>query len=143
MNRFFPIVLFLLSFSVFSQTGETILEIRYGTQFGMCEGYCFSEEIYTDSKVNIIQKAWMDTITNPPKIKTATITKETWTEITSKVGLDSFFNLKTQIGCPDCDDRGEAWVTIKTNDREKNVSFEYNKPPKELLELISCLRKTR
>jgi len=133
----FIFILILLSFTGHGQ--ETILEIRYGSQFGMCDGYCFSETLYVPLNKTQIRKAWIDTVSNPIKINKSKMDILRWNDMISTVNLESFFKLEETIGCPDCDDGGETWVFIKTDQRQKKVAFEYNKTPLELKALTSIL----
>ena len=139
MNRFSLIIIYLIAFSAFAQGHEKNLEVSHGSQFGMCDGYCYSETIYNKLSQTKVNKAWGDTITNPKKIKSIPTTTDDWQNLVSSINLSAFFNLNERIGCPDCDDEGKVWVYIKTNKKEKRVSFEYNKPPNEIKSLTNLL----
>ena len=111
---------------------SNIIEIRYGSQFGMCEGYCYSEIICSKGSMYEITKAWGDTILLPTKIDNQKIQKAKWNELINSIDLNEFYSLKQIIGCPDCVDGGESWVEIKTNERTYRVSYEYDKVPNTL-----------
>jgi hypothetical protein len=123
-----------------SQSVSDIAEIRYGSQFGMCEGYCYSEMIYTETLEKSISMAWADTILNPTIIDTVEIKKKKWTNLTNAVALDNFYSLEPKIGCPDCDDGGESWIEINTGEKSYRVSYEYGNTPKPLEELVRQIK---
>lgn len=134
------IILFFLLQSCSKQSDTTITEIRYGSQFGMCEGYCFSEVIYNKKSEVNIKKAWRDTINNPTATESKKIEYTKWKSLTNSINLSDFYALDNRLGCPDCADGGESWVDIKTKTKSYRVSFEYGvipKPLKKLVELIN------
>ena len=57
------------------------------------------------------------------------------TNATQTFDFEAFKALPSIIGCPDCTDGGAEWVEVKKGKQSHKVTFEYNKPPKELVEL--------
>ena len=123
-----------------SQNKSDIIEIRYVSQFGMCEGYCYSEIVYSIESEKSISKAWGDTTLNPTKVNTKEISKAKWNKLISSVDLNDFYSLETTIGCPDCADGGESWVEIKTNVKSYKVNYEYGNIPEPLSKLIEEIK---
>ena len=133
------VILFFLLQSCNKQSDTTITEIRYGSQFGMCEGYCYSEVIYNKESQISIKRAWKDTINNPTKIESKKIEYTKWELLTNSIDLSSFYALDNRLGCPDCADGGESWMDIKTNTKSYRVSFEYGVIPKPLEKLVTLI----
>ena len=123
------------------QDNSHINEIRFGSQFGMCEGYCYSEIICTQEGMTEITKAWGDTILRPTKIDTQKIQRAKWNDLINSFDLNEFYSLEQTIGCPDCADGGESWVVIKTNERTYRVGYEYDKVPNPIVALIKEIEK--
>nr|WP_068890425.1 hypothetical protein [Pedobacter panaciterrae] len=61
-------------------------------------------------------------------------------KISSQIDEESFKNLKSTYGCPDCADGGAEWIEIKIGSNTKRVTFEYGNPPEELKPLNDHLR---
>jgi len=123
-----------------SQTKGDIIEIRYGSQFGMCEGYCYSEVVYTRESEKSISKAWGDTTLNPTKVDTKEISKTKWSKLIHSVDLNDFYSLEKTIGCPDCADGGASWIEIKTSEKSYKVNYEYGNIPEPLNKLIEEIK---
>jgi len=134
------VIAILTNVACVSQTESDIIEIRYGSQFGMCEGYCYSEEIYTIKSEKSISKAWGDTILNPTIVDTKGISKAKWSTLINSIDLNDFYSLKTTIGCPDCTDGGASWVEIKTSLKSYKVNYEYGNIPDPLNKLIEEIK---
>lgn len=133
-------IISLITPSCSSQSNSEIIEIRYGSLFGMCEGYCYSEMIYTESIKKSISKAWGDTTLYPTKIDTKEIQKARWSKLTNSFDLKDFYSLEPTIGCPDCADGGESWIEIKESNKSYRVSYEYGNIPKSIEELVEELK---
>lgn len=131
----------MMSTSCSSQSNPTIIEIRYGSQFGECEGYCFSEMVYTKHIEKSISKAWGDTILNPTKIVTKKMQQTRWTHLITAINLSDFYSLEPTIGCPDCADGGESWIAIKTNEKSYKVRYEYGDVPKPMTNLVAIIER--
>lgn len=134
------VIAILINVACISKTESDIIEIRYGYQFGMCEGYCYSEIIYTLQSEKSISKAWGDSTLNPTKVETKEISQARWNTLISSVDFNDFSSLEMTIGCPDCADGGESWVEIKTSLKSYKVNYEYGNIPEPLNKLIEEIK---
>jgi len=93
--------------------------------------------VYTEHIEKNINKAWGDTILNPTKKMLQT----KWTHLTTAINLSDFYSLEPTIGCPDCVDGGESWITIETNEKSYKVRYEYGEVPKPMTNLVAIIEK--
>jgi hypothetical protein len=117
-----------------------ISQIKYGTSFGMCIGYCKNDILLKSGFVTYSRSGWIDTVETI--ICTETLTDVSWNSY--KSGLDSkkFFELPQIIGCPDCADGGAEWIEIEVLSGKKHkVTFEYRNEPDELKDYMIGLRE--
>lgn len=141
MKRFAFILLIIgLSISCSKYDDSEITQIKYGTSFGECMGYCKHELILKSGTVTYSRSGWVDSI------ETITCTESLadsgWESF--KTGLDSkmFFELSQTIGCPDCADGGAEWIEIETaSGRSHKVTFEYMNEPDSLKYFVIGLRE--
>jgi hypothetical protein len=117
--------------------------IRHGVFFGECAGYCVSEiEV---SGTEVVYKA-RDIgrgrqSPRPDKTKRASITPQAWNQLLHSVQESEFLKLNDRYGCPDCADQGGEWIEIRFADgKAKKVTFDYNRPPKEVLDIVKKLQ---
>lgn len=138
-------IIFLFSFILLtSQSCEKkseITEIRYGLQYGMCRGYCFTEEVASPIEFTYIKKAFVDEKNYPYSEKKAPLSKENWQNLLNSIDLEEVQKLDETIGCPGCADGGIRWVKISTKDTSIQVRYEDGKTPKPFLELTSLMKK--
>lgn len=138
--------LFLIAFIVVScastkkADSSEITEIRWGSSFGMCRGYCYSEYQYEKDGIRYIRKGW-DTVAYPKTLEVFAMTPTLWPEMKATVNLDSFEVLPERIGCPDCADGGSEWIEIIQGSKSKKVTFEYGQSPAGMGRLLAFLRK--
>lgn len=122
--------------SIFDQS---IVEINYGTSFGMCGGYCINGLTLTSGNQTFKSTSWNDSL--EPKKYSAKFSAEKWQLINSKIDAAAFFKLAPVFGCPDCADGGAEWVEIELKSGEKHkVMYEYSKEPEELKTVVALLR---
>ena len=117
--------------------------IRHGTFFGQCAGYCASEIEVSGTSVVYRARAIREAGESLPPEKTqkSSITNDAWNQLLQTVQEDEFVKLKDRYGCPDCADQGGEWIEISFADgKAKKVTFDYNRPPAELLELVKKLQ---
>jgi len=115
------------------------LQVRYGTSFGECIGYCKQNITVISGLVVYNKSGWIDTVETI--ICSESLADKTWDSLTSELDIDSFMDLDERIGCPDCADGGAEWleVELKNGDKHK-VTFEYYNAPSELESYIPVLR---
>jgi hypothetical protein len=142
MKTFCRLALFLsLSVSPVSCGGSPM--IRHGIFFGECAGYCASEIAVSGSAV-IYKARYIGPPREsllPERTKRASITADAWHQLLYSVQENEFMKLNDRYGCPDCADQGGEWIEIRFADgKTKKVTFDYNRPPKEVLELVKKLQ---
>lgn len=138
------VLLFLVFLSACSNelVYNNIVRVNYGTSFGECVGFCQKQLSITSDSIHYT--AFCNSCMTPMTARKdlyLTPTKEYWDSIRTNIPLNSFFNLASVIGCPDCADGGAEWLEIFLNNGKKHkVTFEYNNEPKELKQYILTLR---
>ena len=139
MKRFLP--LFMLTGFLFSQD---IIQIKTGTSFGMCYGYCLSELGIISTDADYYLNSWIenDSVYQPIEISDV-IDFSIWENLNTFLDFELFMNLDTIYGCPDCADGGAEWFEIATNDTIKKVTIEYGDSLNGLNNLIDLLRSVR
>lgn len=142
MNRIFLCLTFLLTtFSSCSddEQSQEIIQVKYGTSFGMCVGYCKNELTAKSSLITYQKEGWHDS--EEKVICSETLDQEIWDEVNNFNQLSTFFELPGVLGCPDCADGGAEWVEIELANGEKHrVTFEYFKAPDVLKDYVIILR---
>jgi hypothetical protein len=121
------------------EMNSKIIQINYGTSFGMCVGYCNHQvTIKADSvKWICICNACM-----APGLMQKTFYAKTnstlWDSIRTNISISSFQALPTVIGCPDCADGGAEWLELILNNGEKHkVTYEYGKEPTVIKDYVA------
>ena len=121
MKRFLP--LFILTGLLF---GRDIIQIKTGTSFGECYGYCLSELSIIGTDADYYLNSWIenDSVYQPVEISDV-INFSIWENLNTFLDFELFMNLDTIYGCPDCADGGAEWFEITTSDTIKRVTIEY------------------
>jgi hypothetical protein len=114
--------------------------IRYGTSFNMCTGYCYRHIEITQSQIKFVANGYDLEGTLPEIVCSQDITVAEWDALNSKVDLNSFGVLPEIIGCPDCADGGAEWIEISRDGETHKVTFEYGSAPNEVSSYINILR---
>ena len=122
----------IVAFALTSCSNEVIYnnisQIKYGTSFGECIGYCKHEMVLKSGNLTFNFISWSDTL--QPIIRTDTLKVVDWDSIKSDFGIKDFFELPETIGCPDCADGGAEWLEIQLLNGDKHkVTFEYYHEP--------------
>ncbi|MDQ1297447.1 MAG: hypothetical protein QG611_1429 [Bacteroidota bacterium] len=117
-----------------------ITQIKYGTSFGECMGYCKKDILLKSGCVTYSRSGWIDTL------ETITCTEKlndvSWNSYKSGLDTGFFFELPQSIGCPDCADGGSEWIEIEVASGKKHkVTFEYMNEPDGLKDYIIGLRE--
>jgi hypothetical protein len=138
MKKFLAFSLLLLSFSACKKLPADF-QIKYGTSFGMCVGYC-NNEIKVSTKEVVLNSTSRN---ETPAVKTCSriLTESEWNSLKNGFVVEKFMELKETYGCPDCADGGAEWVEITANGTTKKVMYEYNKAPEELKEQVAMLKE--
>ena len=142
---FFLLVTFLLGCndSTLNPVGiingnDEILEVRYGTSFGFCAGYCIKTVEITPTMLKYRKEGSEQDV--PVLSCLLNFTPAEFSLLAGKINLNGFFQLDEVIGCPDCADGGTEWIEIRTIEKMHKVSFEYMDEPSALNGYIDDLR---
>lgn len=114
--------------------------VKYGTSFGECMGYCIAEIELVDSKIEFKEQGWELAGELPVNMKSENVNPAYWSTLISSIEFESFEQLDSVIGCPDCADGGSEWIEITKDGQTHRVVFEYWNEPKELYRLVRVLR---
>jgi hypothetical protein len=116
-----------------------ISQIKYGTSFGECMGYCKKDISLTPELISYNQESWIDTLT--PITCSENIEATQWNNLMNEINTDKFLQLPETIGCPDCADGGAEWIELSLKDGTKHKStFEYMHEPDAVKAYIEALR---
>ena len=139
MKRFLPLLI-LTSFLF----GQDIIQIKTGTSFGECFGYCLSELNIIGTDADYFLNSWIedDSVYQPVAISD-TVGSTIWEDLNTQLNFEIFMSLDSIIGCPDCADGGAEWFEIATNDTIKRVTIEYGDSLDGLNNYIDLLRSVR
>jgi len=124
--------------------GQDIIQIKTGTSFGECFGYCLSELNIIGTDADYFLNSWIedDSVYQPVAISD-TVGSTIWEDLNTQLNFEIFMSLDSIIGCPDCADGGAEWFEIATNDTIKRVTIEYGDSLNGLNNLIDLLRSVR
>tara|TARA_B100000809_G_scaffold179903_1_gene177520 strand:+ start:5125 stop:6018 length:894 start_codon:yes stop_codon:yes gene_type:complete len=122
------------------ETPDHLDQIKYGTSFGFCVGYCQENIEISNSEIIYNKYSWFEKDQYPSIQKSQNLSTEDWEKITETFDFDIFSNLKESYGCPDCTDGGAEWIEIKYEGKVHNVTFEYGNEPEVLKKYLSLLR---
>ena len=124
--------------------GQEIVEIKTGSFFGMCSGYCLSELTITESQADYNIYGWdlNDPVYLPIAISDS-LDSFVWENLNAELNFELFMSLDSIIGCPDCVDGGAEWFEIVTSDTLKRVTIEYGDSLNGLDSYINLLRTIR
>lgn len=122
-----------------SNQDSKITEIRFGTSFGNCSGYCIQEVLF---KEGVVEKTLIPHRDKSLKPARCQVEYGGFHDLSKKVNLSKFKELEVTIGCPDCADGGAEWVQIFTLDGlHKKVTYHYSKEPEAIKPFIAELRE--
>jgi tetratricopeptide (TPR) repeat protein len=122
-------------------SNDSILFIKHGTSFGMCDGYCFHETKFTKDLIINTGKSW--TNNQPDKVDTARMERNNWKNMVNAIDIKAFYMLPATMGCPDCTDGGAEWLIIGTKNSEWKVEFDYGSDTVTTKKLLSIIRPTK
>lgn len=98
--------------------------IHFGTKFGMCVGFCFNEIKF--SKDKMIRRS-VDLKSQVTEVVVLEHDATQYRDLVSTIDLTEFVKLNSTIGCPDCLDQGEEWITVFFHGMGFKVRYEYQK----------------
>lgn len=118
-------------------------EIKSGTFFGLCYGYCQTQIDIINKNVIFTVSGW-DTTNYPIKTLDGILSNQEWDSLLELIDMDTLLSLDNIIGCPDCADGGGEWIEITKADTIKRVTFEYGmtvEPIQNLIEKVRVIRE--
>jgi len=123
---------------------EDIIEVRSGTSYVECLGYCLSDLEINQDQASYVLYGWdqNDVIHQPIEI-TDSIDINIWQNLITSLDVDSFIVLDSEIGCPDCNDGGAEWFEISVDDIIKRVTIEYGTSVDGFDEFFETIRSIR
>ncbi|NOU19477.1 MAG: hypothetical protein HOO91_18130 [Bacteroidales bacterium] len=137
---FFIFILSLLTCCSKNENSSGLVQVKYGTSFGECIGYCKKDLTLKSGSVSYKRYGWTETI--EPITFTDILEENSWDLIKGKLDIASFSALPTTIGCPDCADGGAEWIEIElANGEMHKVTFEYYNEPNAVKNYINDLRE--
>jgi hypothetical protein len=139
MKHFLPLL--ILTGLLF---GQDVIQIKTGTSFGLCSGYCASQLTITANDVDYTLYGWdeNDPVYQPVAISD-TVDSTIWENLNTLFDFDLFMSLDSMIGCPDCADGGAEWFEITTIDTVKRVTIEFGDSLYGLNSYIDLFRSIR
>lgn len=134
-------ILLAIGFGISCEKNDLeISQIKYGTSFGMCVGYCKKDILLKSGSITYSRSGWINTIETISC--TESLSELSWNSYKSVIDSKKFFELPEIIGCPDCADGGSEWIEIEVLSGKKHkVTFEYMNEPIELKDFIIGLRE--
>lgn len=123
-----------------NENSDSLVQIKYGTSFGECIGYCKKDLTLKSGTVFYKHYGWVNTV--EPITYSDILEENIWSYLKEKLDIASFMALPTTIGCPDCADGGAEWIEIELVNGDKHkVTFEYYNEPNAVKNYISELRE--
>ena len=165
MNRIRWLLLFLtlLGSTARPVANEGVIDVAYGTSYGMCIGYCVKQIRITGGKVDFSAEGWYFTkgpdvqatnsntgqsfavgsskqVPMKPVHTTLLLSSSEQQELRRLMRDARVDDLPDRIGCPDCRDQGAEWIEVVDKSfKNRRITFEKGAPPSQLKELVSWL----
>ncbi len=117
-------------------------ELRWGSSFGMCGGYCRRELEISRGGMRLTTSSW-DPAHYPTKVEERPLPAGAWDALDAALRQSQLERLDSVYGCPDCADGGAEWVELAAPDLKKRVAFEYGKAPSPLQPLLDRIVELR
>ncbi len=134
------LILSLLTYCSKNENVSELVQVKYGTSFGECIGYCKRDLTLKSDSVFYKRSGWVETV--EPITITDVLEDNSWDLIKGKLDIASFSALPITIGCPDCADGGAEWIEIElANGKKHKVTFEYHNEPDAVKNYINDLRE--
>jgi hypothetical protein len=122
---------------------DSIISIKHGVSFGMCDDYCFHETTYTRNAAIAFSKSWTNEEKGkyPDKFDSLKFNVKKWRELIQSLDLPEFYSLSQRIGYPDCADGGAEWIEVQTLTKIYKVEFEFGSKIEILDKILKLLRE--
>jgi hypothetical protein len=129
-----------------TETKRSVIQsVSTGVSFGFCFGYCQRSINVSGSSLRVVSKklSLRGGSKYPLRTRTTSIRRRRWRQLLNSLNWTLFLATDEQIGCPDCADGGAEWIEIRTSNRSKRVTFEFEQDVPGLDELMTMCRSLR
>lgn len=131
----------LASVDIYSiKRSQQNMVVQYGKSFGECTGYCISSMELKRGNLNYFYVGH-DTTNYPLITCEKTISRDSTDMVLDYINKQVLYFMNSHYGCPDCDDSGAEWISVKHGNFYKKITFEYMNEPEELSRLLEILRR--
>jgi hypothetical protein len=117
------------------------LELRSGTSFGMCGGYCVTELRIDTLGVTLTESS--QAMDLPARTRTLPLSRADWTRLEEALDTAALRRLEGTHGCPDCADGGAEWIQVGRDADPVRVTFEFGAELDGIGSLQSVIRELR
>ena len=103
------------------------MEIRFGSSFGMCTGYCQTDFVLHSWGLECWRRGWEsggDTTKFPSQRQVVPLLVGQYRQVIAALDTVIYWNAPEVVGCPDCADGGRCWIKISINGRVRAVHFD-------------------
>jgi hypothetical protein len=118
-----------------------MLELRSGTSFGMCGGYCVTELRIDTLGVTLTETSQVQDL--PPRTRTQPLSASDVERLTEAVDTAAIRGLEGVHGCPDCADGGAEWIQFGPAGAAVRVTFEFGDMIDGIEPLQTVIRELR
>ena len=113
--------------------------IKYGTSFGFCAGYCYTELSINDQTAILIRTSRESD--KPEQRIERSLTKDEVNQLLALLDPDVFYALPAVIGCPDCADGGAEFLEVTHEGKTHLVTFQFRQSPEGLEAFLNNVRE--
>ncbi|HEY9841983.1 MAG: hypothetical protein ACAI44_04190 [Candidatus Sericytochromatia bacterium] len=117
-----------------------ISRLGFGSDAGLCIGYCHRSIQITAQSMRVVESASQEKEKYPDRIISQPTDAATWQKLVGLADWKVFSALPERIGCPDCADGGADWVELHNGDQSRRVTFE---PPAGLPQQAALLTELK
>jgi hypothetical protein len=121
--------------------GLQMLELRSGTSFGMCGGYCVTELRIDTLGVTFTETSQVQDL--PARTRTLPLSASDWDRLEEAVDTAAIRTLEGVHGCPDCADGGAEWIQLSPAGDTVRVAFEFGDTIEGIEPLQTVIRELR
>lgn len=105
------------------------VEVRFGSSFGECTGYCRTEFALHSWGLECWQRGWAtggDTTLFPTRRQVIEVPDALYEQIMRAVDTTSLWSKSKNVrfGCPDCADGGSCWVEVRKEGVVKYLNYD-------------------
>ena len=99
--------------------------VVFGSSFGMCAGYCWSEfTLHEWGIVGVRKSGPLENAEKPDQTIWARITSNRMGVVLAAIDTMAVGEANETMGCPDCADGGSCWIKIERPGKVKHLNFD-------------------